>query len=75
MHTKIKYISIAIGLLGLIPFGLPLIENFLLVSFVTGLNRIDFTIFYGTTMQIFYGRTWFFRKIVINGLWKNHFLP
>ena len=33
MDTKIKYISITIGLLGLIPYGLPLVEKYGLVNF------------------------------------------
>ena len=28
IHKKIKYISIIIGLLGLIPYGLPLVEKY-----------------------------------------------
>ena len=70
MHTKIKYISIVIGLLGLIPFGLPLIENFSWVSISSGLNRIDFTLFYGTTILCFLSGI--FWGLAINVLTKNN---
>ena len=70
MHTKIKYISIAIGLLGLIPFGLPLIENSLWASISPGLNRIDFTLFYGTTVLCFLSGI--FWGLSINVLIKNN---
>ena len=70
MHTKIKYISIVIGLLGLIPFVLPLIENSLWVSISTGLNRIDFTLFYGTTVLCFLSGI--FWGLSINVLIKNN---
>ena len=52
MHTKIKYISITIGLLGLIPFAFPLIEKYGLVNFFE-IKTIDFTIWYGITILSF----------------------
>ena len=52
IHTKIKYISIIIGLLGLIPFGLPLIEKYVFVNFFE-IKNINFAIRYGITILSF----------------------
>ena len=52
MHTKIKYISITIGLLGLIPFAFPLIEKYGLVNFFET-KTINFTIWYGIIILSF----------------------
>ena len=52
MHTKVKYISITIGLLGLIPFTFPLIEKYGLVNFFE-IKTINFTIWYGITILSF----------------------
>ena len=78
MHTKIKYILIVIGLLGLIPFGLPLVENSLWVRISTGLNRIDFALFYGTTILcflsgIFWGLS--INVLITNNSNLNYLLP
>ena len=77
MHTKIKYISIIIGLLGLIPYGFPLIEKYGLVNFFE-IKTIDFTIWYGITILSFLcGIYW---GLSVNSLIKNnsdlnYFLP
>ena len=69
MHTKIKYISITIGLLGLIPFSFPLIEKYGLVNFFE-IKTIDFTIWYGITILSFLcGIYW---GLSINALIKNN---
>ena len=52
MHTKIKYISITIGLLGLIPFAFRLIEKYGLVN-ISEIKTINFTIWYGITILSF----------------------
>ena len=52
IDKKIKYISIIIGLLGLIPYGLPLIEKYGLVDFFN-IKSIDLTIWYGITILCF----------------------
>ena len=70
MHSKIKYISITIGLLGLIPYGLPLIEKCGLVNFFE-IKTINFTIWYGITILSFLcGIYW---GLSINALFKNNF--
>ena len=51
-HTKIKYISITIGFLGVILFGLPLIEKYGSVNFFE-IKTINFTIWYGITILCF----------------------
>ena len=77
MHTKIKYISITVGLLGLIPYGLPLIEKYVLVSFLES-KTINFTIWYGITILSFLSGIYW--GLSINALIKNnsdlnHLLP
>tara|TARA_B100000900_G_C20534948_1_gene697978 strand:+ start:674 stop:1141 length:468 start_codon:yes stop_codon:yes gene_type:complete len=69
IHKKIKYISIIIGLLGLIPYGLPLIEKYDLIDFIE-IKTIDLTIWYGITILCFLsGIYWGFS---INALIKNN---
>ena len=77
MHTKIKYISITIGLLGLIPYLLPLIEKYGLVNFFE-IKTINFTIWYGITILCFLSGTYW--GLSINALIKgnsnlNYLLP
>ena len=52
IHKKIKYILIIIGLLGLIPYGLPLIQKHDFVDFFE-IKTIDLTIWYGITILCF----------------------
>ncbi len=68
MHTKIKYISITIGLLGLIPFVLPLIEKYGLVN-IFGIKTINFTIWYGITILSFLSGIYW--GLSINAVIKN----
>ena len=78
MHMKIKYISITIGLLGLIPFGLPLIENSLWIIISTGLNKIDFALFYGTTILCFLSGVFWglsINVLITNNSNLNYLLP
>ena len=69
MHTKIKYISITIGLLGLIPFAFPLIEKYGLVNFFE-IKTIDFTIWYGVIILSFISGIYW--GLSINALFKNN---
>ena len=69
MHTKIKYISIAIGLLGLIPYGLPIIEKYGSVNFFE-MKAINFTIWYGITILCFLSGIYW--GLSINALIKNN---
>ena len=69
MHKKNKYISITIGLLGVIPFGFPLIEKYSLVN-ISEIKTINFTIWYGITILSFLcGIYW---GLSINALIKNN---
>ena len=52
IHKKNKNILIIIGLLGLIPYGLPLMEKNGLVDFFE-IKILDFTILYGITILCF----------------------
>ena len=77
MHTKIKYISITVGLLGLIPYGLPLIEKYFIINFFE-IKTINFTIWYGITILSFLSGIYW--GLSINALIKNnsdlnHLLP
>ena len=77
MHTKIKYISITVGLLGLIPYGLPLIEKYVFINFFE-IKTINFTIWYGITILSFLSGIYW--GLSINALIKNnsdlnHLLP
>ena len=69
MHTKIKYISITIGLLGLIPFAFPLIEKYGLVNFFE-IKTINFTIWYGIIILSFLSGIYW--GLSINALIKNN---
>ena len=52
IHKKNKYITTIIGLLGLIPYGLPLMEKNDLVDFFE-IKILDLTIWYGITILCF----------------------
>ena len=52
IYKKNKYILITIGLLGLIPYGLPLMEKNGLVDFFE-IKILDLTIWYGITILCF----------------------
>ena len=52
IHNDNKYILIIIGLLGLIPYGLPLMEKNGLVDFFE-IKILDLTIWYGITILCF----------------------
>ena len=69
MHDKIKYISITIGFLGLIPYGLPLIEKYYLINFFE-IKTINFTIWYGITILCFLSGIYW--GLSINALIKNN---
>ena len=77
MHTKIKCISITIGLLGLIPYSFPLIEKYGLVD-IFEIKIIDLTIWYGITILCFLSGIYW--GLSINTLMKsnsklNYLLP
>ena len=77
MHTKIKYISITIGLLGLIPYGLPLIEKYGFVNFIE-IKTINFTIWYGVTILSFLSGIYWglsINALINNNSDLNHLLP
>ena len=57
IHKKIKYIITIIGLLGLIPYGLPIMEKNGLVDFFE-IKTIDLTIWYGITILCFISGTY-----------------
>ena len=69
IHKKIKYILIIIGLLGLIPFGLPLMGKFGLVE-IFEIKIIDLTIWYGITILCFLSGIYW--GLSINTLMKNN---
>lgn len=52
IYKKNKYILIIIGLLGLIPYGLPIMEKNGLVNFFE-IKILDLTIWYGITILCF----------------------
>ena len=52
IHKKNKYIITIIGLLGLIPYGLPIMEKNGFVDFFE-IKTIDLTIWYGITILCF----------------------
>ena len=52
IHKKNKYIITIIGLLGLIPYGLPIMEKIGLVDFFE-IKILDLTIWYGITILCF----------------------
>ena len=52
IYKKNKYILVFIGLLGLIPYGLPIMEKIGLVDFFE-IKILDLTIWYGITILCF----------------------
>ena len=52
IHKNNKYILIIIGMLGLIPYGFPLMEKYDLLDFFE-IKTIDFTIWFGITILCF----------------------
>ena len=69
IHKKNKYIITIIGLLGLIPYGLPLMEKNGLVDFFE-IKIIDLTIWYGITILCFLSGIYW--GLSINILIKNN---
>ena len=69
IHKKNKYIITIIGLLGLIPFGLPIMEKNGLVDFFE-IKTIDLTIWYGITILCFLSGVYW--GLSINILIKNN---
>ena len=69
IHKKNKYIITIIGLLGLIPYGLPIMEKNGLVDFFE-IKTIDFTIWYGITILCFLSGIYW--GLSINILIKNN---
>ena len=77
IHKKIKYISIIIGLLGLIPYGLPIMEKNGFVDFFE-IKTIDLTIWYGITILCFLSGVYWGLSINIhikNNSKLNYLLP
>ena len=76
-HKKNKYIIIIIGLLGLIPYGFPIMEKNGLVDFFE-IKTIDLTIWYGITILCFLSGVYWGLSINIlikNNLKLNYILP
>ncbi len=69
IHKKNKYILIIIGLLGLIPYGLPFMGKFGLVE-IFEIKIIDLTIWYGITILCFLSGIYW--GLSINTLMKNN---
>ena len=69
IHKKNKYIITIIGLLGLIPYGLPIMEKNGLVDFFK-IKTIDLTIWYGITILCFLSGVYW--GLSINILIKNN---
>ena len=69
IHKKNKYIITTIGLLGLIPYGLPIMEKNGLVDFFE-IKTIDLTIWYGITILCFLSGVYW--GLSINILIKNN---
>ena len=69
IHKNNKYIFIIIGLLGLIPYGLPIMEKNGLVDFFE-IKTIDLTIWYGITILCFLSGVYW--GLSINILIKNN---
>ena len=69
IHKKNKYIITIIGLLGLIPYGLPIMEKNGLVDFFE-IKTIDLTIWYGITILCFLSGVYW--GLSINTLIKNN---
>ena len=64
-YKKNKYILIIIGLLGLIPYGLPIMEKNGLVDFFE-IKILDLTIWYGITILCFLSGIYWGLSININ---------
>ena len=69
IYKKNKYILIIIGLLGLIPYGLPIMEKNGLVDFFE-IKILDLTIWYGITILCFLSGIYW--GLSINGSIKNN---
>ena len=69
IYKKNKYILIIIGLLGLIPYGLPIMEKNGLVDFFE-IKILDLTIWYGITILCFLSGIYW--GLSINTLMKNN---
>ena len=69
IYKKNKYIITIIGLLGLIPYGLPIMEKNGLVDFFE-IKTIDLTIWYGITILCFLSGVYW--GLSINILIKNN---
>ena len=77
IHKKNKYIITIIGLLGLIPYGLPIMEKNGLVNFFE-IKTIDLTIWYGITILCFLSGVYWGLSINIrikNNSKLNYLLP
>ena len=77
IHKKNKYIITIIGLLGLIPYGLPIMEKNGLVNFFE-IKTIDLTIWYGITILCFLSGIYWGLSINIlikSNLKLNYLLP
>ena len=77
INKKNKYILIIIGLLGLIPYGLPIMEKNGLVAFFE-IKTIDLTIWYGITILCFLSGVYWGLSINIrikNNSKLNYLLP
>ena len=77
IHKKNKYIITIIGLLGLIPYGLPIMEKNGLVVFFE-IKSLDLTIWYGITILCFLSGVYWGLSINIlmkNNLKLNYLLP
>ena len=77
IYKKNKYILIIIGLLGLIPYGLPIMEKNGLVDFFE-IKILDLTIWYGITILCFLSGIYWGLSINIrikNNSKLNYLLP
>ena len=77
IHKKNKYIITTIGLLGLIPYGLPIMEKNGLVDFFE-IKTIDLTIWYAITILCFLSGIYWGLSIIItikNYSKLNYLLP
>ena len=77
IHKKNKYIITIIGLLGLIPYGLPIMEKNGLVDFFE-IKILDLTIWYGITILCFLSGIYWGLSINIsikNNSKLNYLLP
>ena len=77
IYKKNKYIITIIGLLGLIPYGLPIMEKNGLVDFFE-IKTIDLTIWYGITILCFLSGVYWGLSINIhikNNSKLNYLLP